>query len=204
MPHSTYENLVIVAATLFRKQGYSASSISEILNDAHAAKGSLYHHFPGGKQDLAIAAARYSSECVLALMAECFDQARKKNESFSEGVQCFVEAIASMFETTEAQELSPVSATLLNGTADDEFRKEANAIFTAWQEAFLAEGVRFGMPVEDVRYRGKKLLLLMEGAWVVARAVGHAEPIRNVAQIMQEGDRVETPSIKLMEGAGTG
>ena len=186
MPHSTYENLVMVAATLFRKQGYSASSISDILKEAQAAKGSLYHHFPGGKQDLAIAAARYSSECLLTLMSDSFEKARMEQESFSDGIQRFIEKIALMFEIMDAQELSPVTATLLNGSLNDGFRKEASALFTQWQEAFHAEGLSFGVPIEDLHYRGKKLLLLIEGAWIVARAAGHAEPIRNVAQIMQE------------------
>lgn len=204
MPHSTYENLVMVAATLFRQQGYSASSISDILDAANAAKGSLYHHFPGGKQDLAIAAAHHSSKCLLALMARCFEKARLADDQFSDGVQILIEEIAILFDQMDRQELSPVTATLLNGVSNEAFRREANTIFAEWKEAFISEGKRFGMSVDDVRYLGNKLLLLMEGAWVVARAAGHSGPIRDVGIIMREDQAVVPAPIKLMENAKRG
>lgn len=205
MPRSTYENLVMVAATLFRQQGYSASSISDILSAADAAKGSLYHHFPGGKQDLAIAAARHSSQCVLELMTECFERARIRNGCFYDGIQYLIEEIALLFEAMESHELSPVSATLLNGASNETFRKEADSLFAEWKEAFITEGKRFGMAVDIVGYLGNKLLLLMEGAWVIARAVGHAGPIRDVGIIMRE-DQGAIPtlsSLHLMASAET-
>ena len=204
MSHSTYENLVMVAASLFRQQGYSASSVSDILTAANVAKGSLYHHFPGGKQDLAVAAARHSSQCLLALMAQCFEKAHNAAGSFPDGVQNLIEEIANLFDQMDIQEHSPVSATLLNDASNEVFRREANAIFDEWKEAFISEGDRFGMTVEDVRYLGNKFLLLMEGAWVVARAAGHSGPIRDVGIIMREYQGASTHAQRLTVGVETG
>ena len=51
----TRERILRAATRLFQTRGYHGARLSEILDVAHAPKGSLYHHFPGGKEDLAIA-----------------------------------------------------------------------------------------------------------------------------------------------------
>ena len=52
----TRERLIRAAVFLFQNQGYHGAGLAAILARARAPKGSLYHHFPGGKEDLAIAA----------------------------------------------------------------------------------------------------------------------------------------------------
>lgn len=54
---STRDRLVQAATRLFRQRGYDGTGLTEILTEAGVPKGSLYHHFPEGKADLACAAA---------------------------------------------------------------------------------------------------------------------------------------------------
>ena len=54
-PDRSRAALIDTAATLFRRQGYAATGLNQILDDAGVKAGSLYHHFPGGKQELAAA-----------------------------------------------------------------------------------------------------------------------------------------------------
>ena len=56
---NTKELLTKAAAKLFLRQGYNGTGLSEILNECHVQKGSLYHFFPGGKEELGIAAINY-------------------------------------------------------------------------------------------------------------------------------------------------
>src|SRR5271155_3224823 len=53
--HPTRERILRSALLLFQGKGYHATGLAEILERAQAPKGSLYHHFPGGKEALAIA-----------------------------------------------------------------------------------------------------------------------------------------------------
>src|SRR5262249_54954769 len=54
-PDRSRAALIDTAATLFRRQGYSATGLNQILDEAGVKPGSLYHHFPQGKQQLAAA-----------------------------------------------------------------------------------------------------------------------------------------------------
>ncbi|WP_323745845.1 TetR/AcrR family transcriptional regulator [Alloalcanivorax profundimaris] len=54
------DNLIYTAARLFRQQGYAATGINDILREAGAPKGSFYHYFPGGKEELGAAAIRHA------------------------------------------------------------------------------------------------------------------------------------------------
>ena len=65
----------LVAATgqLLRRRGYSGTSVSDFLDAAGAANGSMYHHFPGGKEELASAAIRAAGENVEAALLSAFE-----------------------------------------------------------------------------------------------------------------------------------
>ena len=54
-PDRSRAALLDTAATLFRRQGYASTGLNQILEEASVKAGSLYHHFPQGKQELAAA-----------------------------------------------------------------------------------------------------------------------------------------------------
>src|SRR5437870_13531530 len=65
------ERMVRSAASLIRTRGVNATSFSEVLADSGAPRGSIYHHFPQGKEQLAEDAIRWTSERVLAHQRAC-------------------------------------------------------------------------------------------------------------------------------------
>ena len=60
--------IVRAAATLFRRNGYAATGINEIAEVSGAPKGSLYHYFPNGKDEIAEAAVRFAGAGVVATL----------------------------------------------------------------------------------------------------------------------------------------
>src|SRR5450756_655642 len=60
--------IVRAAATLFRRNGFAATGINEIIEVSGAPKGSLYHYFPGGKDQIAEAAVRFAGAGVVATL----------------------------------------------------------------------------------------------------------------------------------------
>jgi len=68
----TRDKILGTAALLFQQQGYAATSINQIITTSGQPKGSLYFHFPGGKQEMALAAATQSSAFIIALLDDIF------------------------------------------------------------------------------------------------------------------------------------
>ncbi len=64
-------SMVRSAASLIRTRGVNATSFSDVLADSGAPRGSIYHHFPNGKEQLAEDAIRWTSERVLAHQRTC-------------------------------------------------------------------------------------------------------------------------------------
>src|ERR1700730_11714459 len=77
MPTTTTsrERIVQAGAELFRRQGYAATGVKQIVTEARAPFGSLYHFFPGGKEQLGAEAIRTSGALYELLIPAVFDPA---------------------------------------------------------------------------------------------------------------------------------
>lgn len=49
----TRERMVAAARRLFREHGYNGTALSDVLVESDAPRGSVYYHFPGGKEEIA-------------------------------------------------------------------------------------------------------------------------------------------------------
>src|SRR5256885_11179743 len=80
-------SMVRSAASLIRTRGVNATSFSEVLADSGAPRGSIYHHFPNGKEQLAGDAIRWTSERVLAHQRTC------RATTPAGGLGCFIDML---------------------------------------------------------------------------------------------------------------
>jgi TetR/AcrR family transcriptional repressor of lmrAB and yxaGH operons len=62
---STKDALVETASRLFRLRGYDGIGLNDILKESSIPKGSMYHHFPGGKEELAVAAIQHTKNMAI-------------------------------------------------------------------------------------------------------------------------------------------
>ena len=173
---NTRDRLVAAAALLFRQKGYHGVGLAEILAAAGAPKGSLYHHFPDGKRDLAIAAADWASEGMLRIIADSFRGA----ETYRDGATTLCYKLAKFFDISGHWDGCPVSSILFEGPENEPFRSRADAIFGAWIDAVAAEAVRLGIPAAEARDRAETLLMSIQGAWVLARARRNSDVLRRL------------------------
>src|SRR5436190_20312425 len=75
MPTNTKDRIVTTSAGLFRRQGYTGTGLKQIVTEAGAPFGSIYHFFPGGKQQLAAEVIRTSGRAYQDLVTAILDQA---------------------------------------------------------------------------------------------------------------------------------
>ncbi|MEO0487587.1 MAG: TetR/AcrR family transcriptional regulator [Pseudomonadota bacterium] len=173
-PLPTKDRIIRAAATLFASRGYASVGLAEILAEAKAPKGSLYHHFPDGKSDLALAAATWASDGMLKLIAASFEPA----ESFHGGVTTLAHKLAKLFDLSDQWDGCPVSATLFDGPPDTAFRARANHLFQGWINEVTWQAERFGMAEPRAREAAETLFILLEGSWQLARARGSSDVLR--------------------------
>ena len=95
---ATRDRLIETSAELFRKQGYAATGVKQIITNAEAPFGSLYHHFPGGKEELGAEAIRTSGALYELLIPAVFDPA----PDLPTGVRDFFAGAAEHLTATEA------------------------------------------------------------------------------------------------------
>ncbi|WP_050929054.1 TetR/AcrR family transcriptional regulator [Aestuariivita boseongensis] len=177
-PLPTKDRLIQAAARLFRRYGYNGVGLNDILEAAKAPKGSLYHHFPNGKTDLAIAAATWASDGMLRTMAASFENA----DSFEAGFATLCHKLAKLFELSGQSDGCPVSGALFDGPENEDFRKTTDHIFEGWISEAEHYAIRFGDNPDDARRKAELLFMLIEGGWTMARAKRSSDVLRHLPE----------------------
>src|SRR5690242_15651851 len=119
MPVSTREKMVAGAADLISRRGVHATSLRDVVEHTGTPRGSLGHHFPGGKQQMLEDAVRYASESVAAPL-----EALLKNKGAVEGLHAFVGWWRTVLERSDFEAGCPVLAVAIeplleSGASDD-------------------------------------------------------------------------------------
>ncbi|MET9326185.1 TetR/AcrR family transcriptional regulator [Tsukamurella sp. NPDC003166] len=162
----TRERLVNAAAQLFSQQGYAATGIKAVLAEAKAPYGSLYHYFPGGKQELGSVAiahggARYR-EVIESIYTVGGDVVEATAESFREA--------ARRLETTDYVEACPVASIALEiASSDQVIRAVAAEAFESWLHVLEDRFAAAGMSADKAREVAVEVFCLMEGSALLAR-----------------------------------
>ena len=173
---STRERLVITAATIFRQKGYHGTGLTEILEAANAPKGSLYHHFPDGKPDLALAAAEWASRGMLQIITDSFQPAN----DYQNGATTLCYKLAKFYDIAEGWNGCPVNHALFDGPLNETFRQKADEIFTSWTRAIAEHAIRLGEHPDEAADKAETLIMSIQGAWVLARARQTSDVLRQI------------------------
>ena len=174
-PLSTKERLIRAASELFRSRGYSGVGVAEILSAAEAPKGSLYHHFPQGKSDLAIAAATWASDGMLQIIAASFENA----QSFSDGATTLCHKLAKLFDRT-GWNSCPIEGILSDGPANIEFSEMLLKLYNGWLAEIEHHAARLGSDPDDAKKKADELFILFQGGWNLARARNDSNVLRQL------------------------
>lgn len=173
---TTRQKLVTTAARLFRQQGYHGTGLSGILAAAGVPKGSLYHHFPEGKADLARAAADLTADEVVRIIGDAFAQAR----DWQEGATTFCHKMAKLFDILDSADACPISAMMFDGPEAETFRSHAAAAFARIIAAAAGQGQRLGLGPAQATEQAETLLMALQGGWTLARMRRDAGVLRSL------------------------
>lgn len=177
---ATRERLLRAAIDLFQTQGYHATGVAEILAQAAAPKGSLYHHFPGGKEQLGVEAVAFIAKEITDLIArrrEAGARAADIVRQTASGVAAWLARSGwrrGVLLSVLAQETAPGSPAL---------HRALSAAFDAWRGA-LARAIR-----EDGAAEGEAAALADLGVAALSGGTALARIDRNNEALLQACDR---------------
>jgi TetR/AcrR family transcriptional repressor of lmrAB and yxaGH operons len=170
------------AAKLFRQQGYHGTALHDVLAAGGSPRGSLYFHFPGGKEEI--------GEAALTLAGEAVRQAIARAAETSENALVFLTRVArgmaSDLEKSGFQEGCPIATTALEAAAQSDVLGAATrGAFQKWENEIKRGLERFGMASEEAESAATTVLSLLEGALLLARTYRSLEPMQRAEQALQ-------------------
>jgi AcrR family transcriptional regulator len=170
----TKDRIMEAGAELFRRNGYTGTGLKQIVTMANAPFGSLYHFFPGGKEQLGEEVIRTSGMMYIELFAIFFGPA----DDLVSGVKaCFAGAAGTLRETDYADACPIATVALEVASTNEPLRKATADVFTAWIEAGTKSFVKFGLTEDAARQFTIALVTSLEGAFVLSRSLRDTEPL---------------------------
>jgi len=173
--NDTKERLLDVSAALFQRQGLAGTGIKQILSEAHAPFSSLYHHFPGGKDQLAAEAIRRSGRMYGLLVPAVFDPA----PDLVTGVRNFFDGAGQHLMDTDYADACPIATVALEVSSTNEpLRQACETVFEEWIALGAERFIGAGIGAETARLLAITLIGSLEGAFVLARALRTVQPLQ--------------------------
>jgi TetR/AcrR family transcriptional repressor of lmrAB and yxaGH operons len=179
---SAREGLIEAAVELFRARGYEGVGVAELLEKSGAPRGSLYFHFPGGKEEIGVEAVSRVGENVKS-------QFRSLHETGCD----MAYYIDQVFKTTakgikdrDYKCSCPIAAIAAGmGDANPKLNETVRAVFASWEKEMSEAARSRGMTPKNAASFASAMLASIEGAMVVSKAQGSVAPHVNSARAMK-------------------
>ncbi|MFC8953488.1 TetR/AcrR family transcriptional regulator [Streptomyces sp. NPDC057101] len=174
MQTSTRDRIVVAASRLLQRQGYVGTGIKQIAQEAQATLGSVYHFFPGGKEAVAVAAIRHSTEEFATLLREALDS----EDDPAEAVMACTRRLAHDLRESGWIDGCPVTAAALEtlGT-DSEIQQACADALRGWESLVHDKLLRCGFPLQIAQELATTVISALEGAEVTAQVNRSEEPL---------------------------
>lgn len=168
------ERILDTSGELFRRQGFAGTGLKRIVAEANAPFGSIYHFFPGGKEQLGAEVIRRSGRRYLDLIAAVFDPA----PDVATAVEWFFAGAAETLRESGFADACPIATVALEVANTSEPLRLATAeVFESWIGATAGRFAAAGIAGERARELAIATLGGLEGAFVLSRAMRSTEPV---------------------------
>jgi TetR/AcrR family transcriptional regulator, lmrAB and yxaGH operons repressor len=175
------QRMIQSAALLMRERGVDATSFSEVLSRSSAPRGSIYHHFPGGKAQLIEEATRYAGNFTASGLAAALGQ-----DDPVAAVRAFTAGWIAILRGSDFAAGCPVVAASLEGERSPGARDAAAAAFRRWEELLAGALEPHGLAPARARSIATLAISAIEGAVVLARAARSTAPLERVATELEQ------------------
>ena len=160
---------------LFRQFGYDGVTLSKISQATGLGKASLYHHFPGGKDEMV--------ETVLTSLEKGLEQIiLEVVQSEGDALTQLQQMCDRLSKAYEQGQKPCVLAALMLGSAKDIFQERVQTLLQLWIDAIATILVDAGMDAGIARERGEDGVIAIQGALILSQGLNDPTPFERVMQ----------------------
>ena len=180
---TTKDRILDASSELFRRQGLTGTGIKQILAQANAPFGSLYHHFPGGKDQLAAETIKRAGAYYGQLVTEEI----AKHPDVVAGIRAAFISAGEALEETGYADACPIETVALEVASTNEPLRQATAeVFESWVAVLTAILTNGSVEPTHARALAHTIISALEGAFVLARAARRTEALDACADAMAD------------------
>ena len=175
------DEIIETTCRLLELQGYRATGVNEIVRESGAPKGSLYHYFPAGKDELAAEAIAHAAGTITANI----EGVMAAHADATTAVVVFIRQLAGYVAASGYRQGGPITAVALEAASTNEqLRLACRDAYRAWRRPF-ADKLR---PAYGDRADRLAALVLsaIEGGIVLARSEQSEQPLLDVADEIEQ------------------
>ncbi|MFE5633299.1 TetR/AcrR family transcriptional regulator [Streptomyces sp. NPDC056543] len=170
----TRERIVRTTSRLMQRQGYEGTGIKQISREAGATLGSVYHFFPGGKQELGTAALRLGDEEFTDFLREALDTEPEPEKV----LVTLTAALAQGLRDSDWLDGCPVTSTVVGtATTAPDIQRAAAEAFARWRAVVAGKLAAAGFAEADAEELAHTVIATLEGAELAAQTARSAVPL---------------------------
>src|SRR5215217_2152391 len=173
MAKDTRTHMIETTAGLVHRRGFHGTSLNEILEESGAPRGSLYYHFPGGKEELVLEATRQGVAIVTQLLKEVLADSPDP----ADGVRAFVEAAAHELRNSGYVFGCPVAPIVLDSPESSVLAEVCQEALEEWQQVFVEGFGSAGIERGRAESLANMIVCGLEGGLILARARRDTAPL---------------------------
>ena len=178
---STRDRIIETTAGLLMRQGLTGTGLKQISKESGAALGSLYHFFPGGKDDLAADALLVAGRSYLHLIDDYFTG----QEDLVAATRGFFAAGAALLEATDYADACPIATVALEvASTNERLRLVTAKVFGEWVDVATDRFAAMGIDPSDARDLVTLTIAALEGGFLLCRAAKSTEPMEAIGRLV--------------------
>ncbi|MEE2733695.1 MAG: TetR/AcrR family transcriptional regulator [Pseudomonadota bacterium] len=162
----TQERILSATLDLIERQGFHSTGLQQIIKTSGAPKGSLYFHFPEGKDQIVACALQQGAEFINTLIQHAFAMAQNP----AQGVGWLFDGLTRRLLDSHYEKGCPVATTALEtGDAHPQVRQACEQAYDLWQSSIIQGLQQQGMDREQANREAPLILSILEGALMLAK-----------------------------------
>ncbi|WP_299870111.1 TetR/AcrR family transcriptional regulator [uncultured Roseobacter sp.] len=172
------EDLIDALSRVFRDTGYEGATLSSLSQETGLQRASLYHRFPGGKEQMAqeVLAATES------WLAENLFEPLKSDDPVDQRLQAMTRKLHKLYSGGKQACILNMLSSASDG--DSPFAEAIKRIFKALIDALAALAEERGFEQADARDRAERAVILLHGSLVLSRGTGTQRPFERFLETL--------------------